>query len=62
MGFNLMIDEKKSIIDIIYEREIEKEKKEQQQQANENISKILNPNNKYKRTQKEILKGVFKDE
>ena len=32
-----------------------------QQQAQENLSNILNPINKYKRTQEEILKGVFKE-
>lgn len=31
-------------------------------EAENNLSKILNPNNKYKRTQKEILRSVFKDE
>jgi len=45
--------------DILNDREHERKNKKEREQASENISKILNPNNKYKRTQKEILKGVF---
>lgn len=30
-----------------------------EEQTNNNLSKILNPNNNYKRIQEEILKGVF---
>lgn len=30
-----------------------------QEQAKENLSQILNPINKYKRTQEEILRGIF---
>ena len=34
--------------------------KKEQKKASENISKLLNPNNKYKRQQKEILRSIFK--
>ena len=33
---------------------------EQEQQANEDLSLILNPHNAYKRTQEDILKEIFK--
>jgi len=33
---------------------------EKQKQASENISKIFNPNNKFKRVQNEILESIFK--
>ena len=45
--------------DILNDREHERKNKKEREQASENISKIFNPNNKYKRTQKEILKEVF---
>jgi hypothetical protein len=34
--------------------------KKQQRKANENLSRLLNPNNAYKRRQKDILKSIFK--
>lgn len=33
--------------------------RKKERKAEENISKIFNPENKYKRTQKKILKSVF---
>jgi hypothetical protein len=35
--------------------------KEKEKRANENISKIFNPDNQFKRTQKAILKSIFGD-
>ena len=32
-----------------------------QKQASANLSKLLNPNNAYKRRQKEIIKSIFKN-
>jgi hypothetical protein len=37
-----------------------KEFKKKEQQASNNLSKLLNPNNAYKRKQKDILKSIFK--
>jgi len=33
--------------------------RKKQKQASENLSRILNPNNKYKRQQKALLKAIF---
>jgi hypothetical protein len=33
--------------------------RKKEKQADENISKLFNPEDKYKRTQKEILKSIF---
>jgi len=33
--------------------------RKKEKQASENLSKILNPNNKFKRRQKAIIKSIF---
>jgi hypothetical protein len=42
------------------EKQNRKEFKKREKQAEEDLSRILNPNNAYKRRQKEILRGIFK--
>lgn len=39
---------------------MKEKERERHRKASENISKIFNPDNKYKRTQKKILKDIFK--